>query len=108
MKRLKVVRVKDSDMKVRTSFKYKLYNELRDNTSSDVEEITARQCSSEHYYGVDFSIYGNNIDIRAIIDFVAQKDGIGIETITMVSGDRPRVVVFIANIAEQEHPAFIN
>lgn len=95
-------------MRIRKTFKTDL-REAITKANGDVSTIKTRNCSSDAYHGVEFKIYGLYIPVRAVIDCVAEHDGFAIESLSFINDtEEPYLSVFIANIPEQEHPAFIN
>ena len=62
---------------------------------------------SDNFDGVQYNIYGDFIPIRPIIDVVADTDGAAIEQLHHTDENKPCLGVFVADIPEQSHPAFI-
>lgn len=81
----------------------------QDSAATDLEEITARSCTSDNFDGVQYNIFGDFIPIRPIIDVVAESDGHGIEQLHHTNdGEHVCVGVFVADIPQQSHPAFVD
>lgn len=82
---------------------------LENERSASLDRIETRRCGSDNFDGVQYNIYGGFIPIRPIIDAVAKVDGQAIEHLhhTNDSGE-PCLGVFVADIPEQPHPAFVN
>lgn len=79
-----------------------------ENQFSELEEITSRQCESDRFSGVQYNFFGRHVPVRPIIDVVAETDGMAIETVAHThDGDHICLGVFIADIPEQSHPAFV-
>lgn len=71
--------------------------------------IESRRCTSDEFDGTQYNFYGDFVSIRPIIDTVAEADGKAIEQLFLVDEvDEPYIGVFVADIPEQTHPAFIN
>lgn len=81
---------------------------LNSNTAADLQKLSTRRCTSDNYDGIEYTFYGPYIPVRPIIDVVAEEDGYGIEQIGHVDEGDPRLLVFVADLPEQEHPAFVN
>jgi hypothetical protein len=80
-----------------------------DNRGAHVERIETRSCTSDEYDGVEYKIYGRFVPIRPVVDIIAEKDGLAIEQLYHVTEDgEPFVGVFVADVPERPHPAFIN
>lgn len=77
-------------------------------STSRLDRIEERRCTSDNFDGVQYNIYGSFIDIRAIIDVVAERDGLAIEQLHHTNDSETCLGVFVAEIPEQQHPAFVN
>lgn len=77
------------------------------NATTDLGEIETRACSSDNYDGIQYNIFGEFIPIRPIIDVVAEESGLAIEQLHHTNDHQTCVGVFVAEIPEQSHPAFI-
>lgn len=79
-----------------------------DYTATELNEITSRLCESENYNGIEYNFFGIYVPVRPIIDVVAETDGIAIENMSHVSdGEHICLTVFVANLPEQTHTAFV-
>lgn len=80
-----------------------------DSMASDLDKVTERRCTSDEYDGVQYNFFGTYVPIRPIIDVVAEEDGVGIENIGHTDdGEHVCLGVFVADLPEQPHPAFVN
>lgn len=73
---------------------------------SHIDEITARACESDNYDGVEYTFHGDHVPVQPIIDVVAQADGHAIESFFLDGEVDDALVVFVADLPEQTHPAF--
>lgn len=81
----------------------------QDSMASELDEIEARSCTSDEYDGVQYNFFGRYVPIRPIIDVVAEQDGIAIEQMGHTNdGEHVCLGVFVAELPEQPHPAFID
>lgn len=83
----------------------------QNSTATDVDRVERRRCSSDHFDGAEYRIYGAFINIRPIIDFIRGVDGFKIETISFVNDvpDETRLSVFVADLRHiGEDDAFTN
>jgi hypothetical protein len=77
--------------------------------ASELDEITARRCSSDNFDGAQYNFFGRYVPVRPIIDVVAETDGMAIESLAHThDGDHICLSVFVADIPEQPHPAFVD
>lgn len=81
---------------------------IEQESSASVENITARACTSDDYSGIQYNFFGHFIPIRPIIDVVAEIDDVAIEQIYHVDDGKCCLGVFVADLPEQGHPAFID
>lgn len=80
-----------------------------DSMASNLDEITTRSCTTDNFDGVQYNFFGTYVPVRPIIDVVAEQDDMGIENIGHTSdGDHVCLGVFVADLPEQTHPAFVN
>lgn len=90
-----------------------LTDELRtaieaESKATEVEKITSRKCASDAYDGIQYNIFGRFIDIRPIINLLAEKDNLAIEQLHHTNDDVTCLGVFIVEAPEEPHPAFVN
>jgi len=85
----------------------KFEHALAQSNAAEFDKIETRACSSDNFDGVQYSIHGSFIPIRPIIDVVAEEDGLAIEQLFHSEDGQTRLGVFVAEIPEQSHPAFI-
>lgn len=79
-----------------------------ESNASDVDRVERRACTSNRFTGAQYNIYGEFVTIRPIIETVAGIQGIAIEHLYMSNDtEEPFVGVFVADLPEQEHPAFV-
>lgn len=85
-------------------------NACRSSYPNSTPEIDSKRCSSDKFDGIDYTIRGEYIDLRAIINVVAETDGYAIEQFSFCgrAHGEPAVVIFVAKIPQQQHPAFVN
>lgn len=82
---------------------------LEKENSTHLDRIETRSCASDNYDGVQYNFYGSFFSVRPIIDVVAEKPGRAIEQMHFTNDvEEPCFGTFVANIPEQEHPAFVN
>lgn len=81
---------------------------LEKENAANLDRIETRACTSDNFDGVQYNIYGSFIPIRPIIDVVAKVDGHGIEQLHHTDDAETCLGVFVADIPEQPHPAFVN
>lgn len=74
---------------------------------AEVDEITARCCTSERFDGVEYKFFGNYVATRPIIDVVTKADGVAIENMAYSNDGNPCLTVFVAEIPQPEYDAFI-
>jgi hypothetical protein len=79
----------------------------QDGSATDFDRIETRACTSDNFDGVQYNIYGRFIPIRPVIDVVTEVDGHAIEQLHHTDDGDPHLGVFVADIPEQPHPAFI-
>lgn len=83
--------------------------ELTKSNATNFDRIETRACTSDSFDGVQYNIYGGFIPIRPIIDVVAEVDGLAIEQLHFTNDAKePCLGVFVADIPEQPHPAFVD
>jgi hypothetical protein len=76
--------------------------------ATDLDEITSRSCTSERFDGVQYNIFGRYVPVRPVIDVVAEVDGHAIESMAHTNdGEHVCLGVFVADLPEQPHPAFV-
>jgi hypothetical protein len=80
---------------------------LKQEAATAFDRIESRRCASDNFDGVQYNIYGNFIPIRPIIDVVAETDGAAIEQLHHTDENKTCLGVFVADIPEQSHPAFV-
>ena len=80
---------------------------LENQRATEFNRIETRTCTSDEYDGIQYNIYGNFIPIRPIIDVVAETDGAAIEQLHHTNDGNTCLGVFVADIPEQSHPAFV-
>lgn len=77
--------------------------------ATNIDRIEFRSCSSDKYDGVQYDFYGHYIPVRPIISMMAEVSGFAIEQMQFANDtEEPHLGIFVAEIPEQEHPAFIN
>lgn len=76
--------------------------------ATEFDRIETRRCASDNFDGVQYNIFGNFIPVRPIIDVVAEVDGLAIEQLHHTDDDNTCLGVFVAEIPEQPHPAFVD
>jgi len=82
---------------------------LEKERSASLDRIETRACGSDNFDGVQYNFYGGFIPIRTVIDVVAKVDGHAIEQLHFTNDvEEPCLGVFVADIPEQPHPAFVN
>lgn len=81
--------------------------------SHEIHRLESRECISEQYEGVQYSLYGTWVAIRPLIDVISEQDGFKIETINFVNenpaGDdyEACLSLFVADVRDLEQdPAF--
>lgn len=62
-----------------------------------LDRIETRACSSDNYDGVEYAFYGDYIPVMPIIEEAAHIPGHGIEEISFIEEDDPRLLVFLAD-----------
>jgi hypothetical protein len=73
-----------------------------------LDSVSARDCGSDRYDGVEYKFKGNFVPIKPIIDVVAEEENKAIAQMSHGDGgEGPRLVVFVANLSQQDHPAFV-
>jgi len=82
-------------------------NAIESIDASFLHEIESRNCASDNFSGIEYRFYGAFIPVRPIIDVVAETEGAGIEQLSHANDARTCLTVFVANIPEQSHPAFV-
>lgn len=80
---------------------------LADDRLTDVESIDARNTQSDSYAGIEIKFYGRWINIRTIIDAVAESEDYAIETLHFADDGEAYLCVFLARVPEIRHPAFV-
>lgn len=77
--------------------------------ASDLDRIETRSCTTDDHDGVQYNFFGIYVPIRPIIQVVAETDGVAIEHMGHTAdGDHVCLGVFVADLPEQPHPAFVN
>jgi len=90
-------------MVLRTAFRQAVENE----PSAQLDRIETRRCSSDNYDGVQYKFYGGFIPVTAIIEVVSEIDARAIEEISFTNDvQEPYLGVFVADLPQQDHPAF--
>lgn len=80
-----------------------------DSKAVSLDRIEHRSCTSDDYSGVQYNFFGTYVPVRPIIDVVAAEEDYAIETIGHTNdGEHVCLGVFVANLPEQPHPAFID
>jgi hypothetical protein len=80
-----------------------------DSMASDLDLIETRSCTSDEYDGTQYNFFGMYVPVRPIIDVVAEENDCAIENIGHThDGEHICLGVFIADLPEQPHPAFVN
>lgn len=74
---------------------------------TELDSITSRWCESDRYEGTEYKFYGNCIPVRPIIDVVSEEEDMGIESILHVDEGEPKLIVFVADLSNSSHPAFV-
>lgn len=74
---------------------------------ADVDEITARYCTSDNFDGVEYKFYGEYVPVKPIIDVVSDADGMAIESIAHSGVGDISLTVFVAEIPQTEFGVFI-
>lgn len=73
-----------------------------------MDRVTSRACASDRFDGVQYNIYGGHVSVRPVIEVVAEIDGLGIESMYHCTDSvEPHLGVFVADLPEQPHPAFV-
>lgn len=81
---------------------------ITNKAAANFEKIETRRCTSDNYDGIQYNIYGSFIPVRPVIDVVADIDGKAIEQLHLTNDENTCLGVFVADIPEQSHPAFID
>lgn len=80
-----------------------------DSRASSLDRIEANACASDNFEGVQYDFFGQYVPIRPIIDVVAETEGKAIEHMGHThDGDHICLGVFVADLPEQTHPAFVD
>ena len=77
-----------------------------ESSAASIDNVSTRKCSGERHDGVEYTFYGEFVPIRPIIDEMSEVDGHAISSMCHVDEGDPRLIVFVADLPEQEHPAF--
>ena len=77
-----------------------------DSSAASIDTINTRTCHGEQYDGVEYEFHGEFVPVRPIIDEVADVEGRAISSLCHVDEGNPRLIVFVADLPKQEHPAF--
>jgi hypothetical protein len=80
---------------------------IESTNASFLHEIESRNCESDNFSGIEYQFYGAFVPVRPIINVVAETEGAGIEHLSHTNDGRTCLTVFVANIPEQSHPAFV-
>ena len=92
-------------MDLSNNFEQAIENESR---ATSVDRVETRACASDRFDGVQYKIYGEFVSVRPIISVVADVEGHAIEQLYhCTDGEEPHLGVFVAELPEQPHPAFV-
>lgn len=88
------------------------FREAIENNSkaSSIDRIESRSCTSNEYSGTEYNFFGTYIPIRPIMNVVAKQNDCAIEHMGHIRDGEDQVClgVFVADLPEQPHPAFVN
>jgi hypothetical protein len=83
-------------------------NALSNHRTTQFQDITTRECESDRFNGVGVKVYGSVVHTRPIIDVIAERDGLAIESMYHCTETKEsHLGVFVAYLPEQSHPAFV-
>lgn len=74
----------------------------------ELHRLENRECVSEQYEGVQYSLYGTWVAVRPLIDVISEQDGFKIETINFVNENPPSedyeayLSLFVADVRDLE------
>jgi hypothetical protein len=69
---------------------------------ADIDEITARNCNSDDYSGIEYTFYGRVVPIRPVLDVVEETDNCGIENMTHIDEGDVCIKIFVAHLPDND------
>lgn len=90
------------------TLKQKFEDALDDDAAAAFTEIEVKVCSSDNYDGRQYNIHGAFVPLMPLIDVVAAEDGVAIEQIWHKDEHEACAGLFVADLPERSHPAFVD
>lgn len=90
------------------SLKAKFEDALEQDGAANFDRIEVKRCGSDNYDGRQFTFHGEFVPLMPLIDVVAEENGAAIEQMWHKDSHEAAAGLFVADLPEQSHPAFVD